>query len=216
MTKEWWINWFTSQEEWFLDNYRRVPKLSELFFKMACEHRIEFQHGCSKGCIIDLDADFVIKWTIEDGNDEMTKEYEVYKKAVAHGLECFFPKTELLFELGGWLKIFAQERVTTTVCEMSLEDYNKCKNSLPFEIQELVYDDFEEFDFYWRPEDTLWIKKAIMDFGRQKVFELASFTRKYRINDLHDRNIGFNGVDFTPLLLDFSGYGMGTLRSYSF
>jgi len=213
MTKEWWINWLTSQEEWFLSNYWKLGPISTKLFKLATEYKIEFLHGCTKGCIVDHEGGFVIKWTIEDDGDEMHREFLVYQKAVSHGVECFFPKTELLLELGGYLKFYIQQRVSSTLGDMSRENFKKCELSIPMAIRELDYEDLDEFDFYWRPE-TVWIKKAIAVFGVDKVYELASFTRRYHINDLHSYNVGFNGENFTPMLLDFSGYGQGALRSY--
>lgn len=215
MTKEWWINWLTSQEEWFLSNYWKLGPISTKLFKLATEYKIEFLHGCTKGCIVDHEGGFVIKWTIEDDSDEMHREFLVYQKAVSHGVECFFPKTELLLELGGYLKFYIQQRVSSTLGDMPREDFEKCELSIPMAIRELDYEDLDEFDFYWRP-DTLWIKKAIAVFGVDKVYELASFTRRYHINDLHTNNVGFDGENFMPMLLDFSGFNQGALRSYSF
>lgn len=202
MTKEFWKNWFESQEEWFYNNFRRKYAIREALEKIDNPvDDLGLANGCSKLCIIDHKAGFVLKWSTDLNYNEMAKEYKYYQKAVECGIECFFPKTEILTEVNG-ITIFVQEKVDTLLHDMN---YRK-RETLRNKHQKTVKEEFVRKvrnDFYSSPAFD-WVVVAISVYGKNRVKELCKFTREHKINDLHDANVGFNGN--YPVILDFSGY----------
>lgn len=205
MTKEFWKNWFDTQADWFHDNFHRKYAIHQALEKIDNSvDDLGLANGCSKLCIIDHKAGFVLKWSTELDYNEMAKEYKYYQKAVECGIECFFPKTEILTEVDG-ITIFVQEKVNTLLNSM---DYRK-REILRMKHQKTVKEEFVHKvrrDFYASPAFD-WVIVAISIYGKNRVKELCKFTREHKINDLHDANVGFNGN--YPVILDFSGYHRG-------
>ena len=128
MTKEFWKNWFESQEEWFYNNFRRKYAIREALEKIDNPvDDLGLANGCSKLCIIDHKAGFVLKWSTDLNYNEMAKEYKYYQKAVECGIECFFPKTEILTEVNG-ITIFVQEKVDTLLHDMNYRKRETLRN----------------------------------------------------------------------------------------
>ena len=59
-------------------------------------------HGVTKICLIFEDTDFIVKWSYgcDCEIDESAKECDIYASAIEVNLACFFPKTEVLGEMG--------------------------------------------------------------------------------------------------------------------
>ena len=198
MTREFWKNWFNTQADWFHDNFRRKYAIREALEKID---NLDLANGCSKLCIIDNEAGFVLKWSTDLNYNEMAKEYKYYQKAVECGIECFFPKTEILTEVNG-ITIFVQEKVDTLLNDMNYRKRENLRNKHQKTVKEYFVRKVRG-DFYASPAFD-WVVVAISIYGKNRVKELCKFTREHKINDLHDANVGFNGN--YPVILDFSGY----------
>lgn len=195
MTKDFWKEWFTTEAEWFEHHYYVSCEVRNHIKKIE---KTKFAHGCSKFCIIDENAGIVLKWSTRA--NEMTQEYDFYQEAVARGLECYFPKTEELCTIGN-VTIYVQDMVKTLMSDIPYREQRQMH-----EKHKTVTDQFVRKvckDFYSCPP-YMWVRLAISIYGKRRMKELCQFTKDFRINDLHDHNVGFNGN--YPVILDFSGY----------
>lgn len=204
MTREEWIQFFLDNEETFLNCYRSGYDMVRLVGDRLGKQREtwDFQHGCSKLCFIDRNSNLAIKWCNSTHYNEMKKECEMYKLAVERGIECFFPKTELLVQVGD-VGVYVQELVQLQMCNVRYEkkkEWNTKHSTVTDKIIEKA-----GRGMYSRPDYT-WLRMAISYYGKRRIRELGKLTKEYKINDLHDANIGFMGRELRPVLLDFSGY----------
>lgn len=197
MTREEWKQWFSDNAEWFSNNCYNYYRIEEKFSKMGT---ISIKHGCSKICIVDTNAGFVLKWCMNNHYNEMQREYEFYNLAVDRNIQCFFPCTERFLSVGD-VDIFLQSTVETIFHEMHYKDRKALESHHSTVKDEIVRKARQ--GFYSAPPQ-LWIKLAISIYGKHRVKELCKFTKDYKINDLHEGNVGMN-KNF-PIILDFSGY----------
>ena len=160
--------------------------------------------GASKGCIIPKDSDFVIKWTRDKREREAEQELEIYQEAVARGIDFLFPQTCFLCEVSG-VKFFAQQKVDCSRSNLNRKTYikyEKITKTVKAEILRKAQKGF--YNYSWRSVDTLWLSMVISLYGKKTTLKLEQFTMEFKINDLHDSNIGF--INNRPVLLDFCGY----------
>lgn len=197
MTKDFWKEWFTTEAEWFEHHYFIGCEVRNHIKKIE---KTKFAHGCSKFCIIDENAGIVLKWCTNPHYNEMAKEYSFYEEAIIRGLGCYFPKTEELCTIGE-VTIYVQDMVKTLMSDIPYKDKRHMSDK-----HKTVTDEFVRKvcrDFYSCPPYE-WVKLAISIYGKRRMKELCQFTKDFRINDLHESNVGFNGS--FPVILDFSGY----------
>jgi hypothetical protein len=160
--------------------------------------------GVTKGCIIPKDSDFVIKWTRDKRENEAEQELEIYQEAVARGIDFLFPQTCFLCEVSG-VKFFAQQKVDCSRYDLDEKAYTKYKKitkTVKAEIFQKAQKGF--YNYSWRSIDNLWLSMIISLYGKKITLKLEQFTVDFKINDLHNGNIGF--INNRPVLLDFCGY----------
>ena len=208
MTKALWAEWFKANEEWFLSVYDSPRQIRKKFTE---NDDIMIANGCSKVCIVDKDADFVLKWTIGSNTtfNEMQREFAYYEEAKTLGLTQFFPKTELFIQCGD-ITIYAQEKISIAHCDLSYgqrETMNKKYSTVKGRTLKKA-----TASFYTRPPVD-WVRAAIAIYGKKQVKRLTEFTREKKINDLHSANVGYRGS--YPVILDFSGFHRDSEDCYS-
>lgn len=162
--------------------------------------------GASKICLIFSDVPFVVKWSTEDYEEAM-QEVKAYQDAVEAHLEKFFPKTWFLTSING-VNFVAQEKIDFCVhdCDRDNEQkfYRISKTALDKIVRKISGEFCKASDHNRRHVDPLWIKMAIVLYGKKACKALCEFVIAHQINDLHAANIGYkNG---RPIILDFSGY----------
>lgn len=203
MTKEWWLEWFKNNEEYFLEHYRSGWAIMDKVNADTQKQKGVYSgSGATKYCIIDETCNLVFKWSTNLNYNEMEKECTLYQEAVSEGIECFFPKTEQFIDYGK-MCVYVQERVSSIYCDLrrdTIKTLSETHHTVTQRIMDKAYRGFEN------PPPDLWIRMAISYFGKRRVQQLCKFTRKHHINDLHGANVGFQGVSNTPIILDFSGY----------
>lgn len=167
---------------------------------------INVSNGASKICLIFSDAPYVVKWST-DHYEEAMREVQVYQDAVEANLEKFFPKTAFLVSING-VNFVAQEKIDFCVhdCDRNnKQKFNRISKTALDKIVRKIADEFcKASDHNRRHVDPLWIKMAIVLYGKKACKALCEFVIAHQINDLHAANIGYkNG---RPIILDFSGY----------
>ena len=174
-------------------------------------HGYNIHSGASKLCLCNNSGLYVCKWVTDNRYNEAVQEAKVYKKAVDAGLADFFPKTEIAFEMNGIMFVF-QEKVQYSASSLPYSIRSKflkqCRTS--FDSEKRIWKKMErEFKRagdkdYSRDLDQLWACMALTIYGKKFCQKLCAFIVENAINDLHNRNIGYNHNK--PIILDFSGY----------
>lgn len=202
MTREEWIDFFQENAETFLDDFKYCDDMSRLLKdRMGKQGKNwELQHGCSKWCFVDKTSNIVIKWSNSIHYNEMEKECLLYKLALEKGIECFFPKTELLVMIED-VGVYIQERVDLQLSSLRYVNRKELEKKHGTVKEEILQ---KASRGMYNSPDWTWLRMAISFYGKKKIQELGKFTKEHRINDLHDSNVGF--LHGRPVLLDFSGY----------
>lgn len=172
----------------------------------------ECTEGASKNCLYHPKKSYVIKWVFPNRRhySEAVDEVNIYKQAVAEGIEVFFPKTEYLFTHNG-IDFVIQEKVDSSANELyrnqarkqHLEKIAKTpSDKLVHRMEQVMHRQADRGCN--RNLNPLWAKVAVSLYGKYLCKKLCYFISEHGINDLHSANIGFNGI--RPVILDFSGY----------
>lgn len=209
MTKEQWYDFVVANLEKFKEKRGceyTIQEMAEKYFHLEHHsHPFKTGSGASKRAIVENNGEYVIKWTKDNscGQDESLRECENYIHAQELGIECFFPKTEILYRDDD-IVVVIQQKVEFAIGER----YDKLQKIV--EKHKTVSDKVvgkARSGFYERrrPPNPQWLRVAISYYGKNKMKTLCHFTKLYKINDLHDYNIGFL-KNSRPVILDFSGY----------
>ena len=172
-------------ETWY---YHDVPDISKGNFDIYA--------GATKGVIVPLDMDFVIKFDYV-AQPYCARECENYKAAMEAGLEDYFPYTAFLCCVDE-VNFYIQERAE---CGDNCDVPDIAFNSLKARY-ESYGDPINENDI-WADLDELDADEAV-----ELVFDdnkLIDFIIKRHINDLHMANFGT--IYGRNVIIDFSGYG---------
>lgn len=213
MTKEQWIEFFEQNRDYIEDNRDYLGGVLRKAREYAHDDKsIDCGSGASKAVLIDLKDNVVLKWAKPCSNssenfDESYAEYEIYQDAVEKGLECFFPKTEVLIEFEGFA-IVMQERVKFAYCDIPYKELEKLEAKHSTVKEKIIKKARNGFFEIHRAPREKWLRIAISYYGKQKMKQLCQFTKEHQINDLHQGNIGFS-LSLAPVILDFSGYHRG-------
>lgn len=154
--------------------------------------------GATKVCFGHVDfPNWVIKvgYTEKVKFDYARKENEIYTKAVAAGLEYYFPETKLLGIYGG-RPFFIQQCAECVEHAISSEWYERLRSR--YEEDEEEYDPNELWDEIDYLDD--W-ERAMLLFGNE---DLCNFLSDNGVNDLHEGNFGYVGDHI--VIVDFSGF----------
>ena len=199
----------------------------------VCGRNVKVVCGASRGCMIDRNYDWVVKWNL-DGVDTNYCEIEeqMYEKAVAAGVEdCFAPvyflgtyRTKvwtwpaLSYADDDWYCDGTDEDFMTWVenNELTEEDMEEVEIELPLWCARKAQDAFdlrssEESEESAREYDSPLVERAIEigaafveTYGVDMYYELSAFLNENGVNDIHYGNIGM--LDGEVVLIDYAGY----------
>lgn len=174
--------------------------------------KVKVHGGATKVCLDFVEESFVIKWAEKccyKEFDEAMAEVGIYQEAVAQGIEMFFPKTELFATING-ISFVKQEKIDNdcgSLCYQTELKYSERSKTASPRIVKKVQQKFDEACQevgYSRSVNTLWVRLALVIYGKKAVKKLCEFVVDHQINDLHEGNLGYKND--RPILLDFSGY----------
>lgn len=153
-----------------------------------------WETGATRYVLINDEEDWVIKFDINDDDEFYSRtEYENYCEAINCNLQNYFAETQYLGQSAEGKEFFIQRRYNVS--------YDKVRDSFSdYMAGELGWEEENTYggDYDLEPEDSL---AAMFGYDR----DLAAFIRRFRINDLHEGNYGFNN-DYEPILIDYAGY----------
>ena len=158
--------------------------------------RFDVYAGATKGVIVPLDSDFVIKFDYVP-QPYCAREYANYKAAVEAGLEQYFPYTDLLC-VAEDIEFYIQERAETGAgCTVGNHAIDTLRQRYADSGE--VYSDWQ----LWDELDELNADETV-----ELIFEdpdLCDFIVQHHINDLHMGNFG--EIYGRGVIIDFSGFG---------
>lgn len=185
------------------------------FYDVTCEClkntdlEFEYDSGATKGVIIPLDADYVIKIPLyttrgEGPVDFCAREVEVYEKAKKFGLNHMLAAVQVFKFDDVPYYVYVQEKadVNTDENEDVLFAYSSEK------IAKEDYDDEDERNSAaWEYMSEMPVEECIYAiFGEYNKYagKLINLFNDMNVNDIHCGNFGYNGGH--PVLIDYSGY----------
>lgn len=185
----------------------RFEEFGDEFQNYGDTDEIEVEWGATKGVLMEIDTDYVIKIPFIEEHDFDYCAYEetVLEEAAERGLEEFFAETESVGEYHG-VPIYKMERVEVNYDKLLSkygEEYSKsCKKSGTLYSEVEMTRRFESFDgeYYIDFFNELFFEK-----GKKKIEELTYFLSDFDVNDLHIANMGVNSNN-EVVFIDYSGY----------
>ena len=195
--------------------------------KLLREHFLQFPEikirtGVSKFVCIPQNTNYVIKipfnMTIDDWDDNEIPQYfigatpditdeawdycalEIFLYQCAHmnNIDCAFPQTEYIGLINGW-PIYIQEKCLPSAEYSS--PYFPTKHQ-----KESAMSIMSPEKYFSISSD--WLGSFYCCYGEEKTQTLIDFINFYKINDLHNSNIGYAATDSRPVILGFSGFKM--------
>ena len=157
---------------------------------------IKINSGATKGVII-VRNDFVIKLPFNDDYDidYISLEYNNYMAAVANGVQDFFSPCEVIDFKIDYNDIYYKSKIL--IMDYAFVDVDINNNY----ISQSNLSDNDEYD-----NDQLDIIRIFSNYYDDDVIiSLLEFIKDYEIDDFHSSNIG-RLDDYTPILIDYSGY----------
>lgn len=189
------------QTESFNDVARECLKNTDLEF--------EYDSGATKGVIIPIDADYVIKLPLytargETPVDFCAREAAVYEEAKKFGLDHMLAAVQVFKFDDVPYYVYVQEKVDVNTDEN--EDVLFTYSSK--QINQEDYDDEDERNSAaWDYMNEMPVEECIYAiFGEYNKYanQLVNLFLDMNINDIHNGNFGYNGGH--PVLIDYSGY----------
>lgn len=189
--------------------------VDDIIRELALGDEIKTSDGSSKTCMIFIKDNFVIKWANgisyqNEESNEALQEVKIYEKAKVAHLEMFFPYTELLGKINNTYFVL-QKKIDYSVSSLESYHYNKIKKYKDItktasdkKVGRIRNDTYIPNSRYNRTLNSLWVKMALVIYGKKVCKRLCSFIRENQINDLHNGNIGYKNDK--PIILDFSGF----------
>lgn len=189
----------------YMNEYDVRDRLERLGYNRS---EIRICDGATKICLVFDKADFIVKWSYncDDEHSESIKECRIYACAVEAGLGFFFPKTEIMGKWGD-VTVIIQDKIDYSACECGFDKrryYQNISKTVTNRIFEKMENGFRIGQGYDRTLDKTWGRLVISLYGKKVTKKLCEFIKEYKINDLHDSNIGYKND--RPIILDFSGY----------
>lgn len=188
-----------------MSEYDVRDRLTELGYSCS---EIRVCDGATKICLVFDKTDFIVKWSYgcDDEQSESVRECRIYACAVEAGLGFFFPKTEIM---GKWrdVTVIIQDKIDYSAGDCGFEKrrhYQNISKTVTRRIFDKMEKGFRIGSGYDRNLNETWGRLVISLYGKRITKQLCEFIREYKINDLHDYNIGYKNDK--PIILDFSGY----------
>ena len=188
-----------------LKEVNNIPKHKfdcDYIYKIAERLGCEANYGATRLVLIFPKHGWVIKIPY-GGRDYCAQEVQSYCTAVKYGVEKLLLSIEKVGETAHGIPLYIQPMYKTSVSDMNLRDRNRvhrlCEKTTNFSTIAKI-----RRGCYYGPESE-WIIRATQLYGKRFMRSFEKWTKEFRVNDLHNANIGYiNG--YRPVLVDYAGY----------
>lgn len=185
----------------FNDVARKCYKNTDLEF--------EYDSGATKGVIIPLDTDYVIKFPLyttrgEKPVDFCAREVSVYEETKKFGLDHMLAAVQVFQFDDIPYSVYVQEKVDVNTDENEDVLFAYSSNQIRPEDYE---DEDERNRAAWEYMSEMPVEECIYAiFGEYNKYasQLVKLFLDMAVNDIHGGNFGYNGGH--PVLIDYSGY----------
>lgn len=175
---------------------------SDYIFEIAVRLGCQANYGATRLVLIFPKHGWVIKMPY-GRHDYCAQEVRSYRTAVEYGVEKLLLSIEKVAETVHGIPLYIQPMYRTSVNDMNCHDRNK--------IQQLCQKTTSRYTIakirqgcYCGPE-TNWVSRATQLYGKKFMRSFEKWTKEFRVNDLHNANIGY--IDgYRPVLVDYAGY----------
>ena len=171
--------------------------------RIKIDDNIKVGSGIEKTCIIPDNFPWVIKcdtYNNEEVSPCMT-EAKNFQRAISCGVSEYFAPTYYIGEYDG-VKLVLQKKMIVSPSYTESHAYEVTGNDL-FKPWKYTLSDGSSIHYYPTWDTDRGGQEDIL-IALYDDYDLVDFCRKYRINDLHNGNFGWEGD--TPYITDFSGY----------
>lgn len=215
----------------FLKFYLQSPYFLE--GKVFIDDVIRFCYGATRGCFIDDNYDYVVKFDIEtddDGESCCEREVEIYDRAKAKGLDGYFCEAEYLGTYTHSFKFYTFEAMESAfgccpdgwddfdgLFMDNLDDFGEIKTicvSLPlygYRRAEIIPGPTNKFcDEVVKSIRSPFkgnydvATRFYYEYGWDEYVAFSRFALRNRINDLHEWNVGY--INNKMCLIDYAGF----------
>lgn len=194
----------------FLNGECSFWEWSEPRYSVLHEYGYETYSGASRYVIGHDDADFVIKFATDEGEelDYCANEVYIYEKAVESGVDAIFAPCCFVDRIAGY-NFYAMMKCN---CDSDSFYDNSCdiQYRLWCEERGLNPDVSENREDFWNEDGDYDGQSALFDLAREYwpeefVQRVINFCNDYEVNDCHSGNWGW--YDDMPVIVDYAGYG---------
>ena len=211
----------------FLKFYLQNPYFLE--GKVFIDDVIRFCYGATRGCFVDDNYDYVVKFDIEmdgDGESCCAREVEIYDKAKTKGLDSYFCEAEYLGTYTHNFKFYTFEAMESAFgcCPDGWNDFDGLfmdKLDDFGEIKTICVYGYRRAEIIPGPTNKFCdeVVKSIRspfrgnydvatsfyyEYGWDEYVEFSRFALHNHINDLHRGNIGY--INNRMCLIDYAGF----------
>lgn len=189
--------------EQILEELKARDEITDSFLSnLSDAYNLEYRSGAFKYCIYHKDWDQVIKISHLDSSvkiDPCLDECRVYETSSKFGIQMVLLKAQYICTLENGQGIMTQEKATVIHNELTYQQEKKYKNM----VKTLSGNCYKERTTFYQPRmPSLWLKAAIVTYGRKRIVALAKWTRAVKIYDLHSGNIGYRHGK--PVIIDYA------------
>lgn len=183
-----------------------IPKYkldSNYIYEVAERLGCKANYGATRLVLIFPKYGWVIK--IPYGNrDYCAQEVRSYHTAVEYGVEKLLLSIEKVGETAHGIPLYIQPVYKTSVSDMNVHDRNRicqlCEKTINYSTIAKI-----RYSCYNSPELN-WVARATQLYGKKFMRSFEKWTREFRVNDLHNANVGYIS-GFRPVLVDYAGFG---------
>ena len=219
-----------------LDNLLKQPFFQVYFqYPYSINEEIERKNllikcGATRGCLIDLNYDYVVKYDIDEGYSD--REIEIYEAAEDAGLGEYFAASCYLGTYRKTIKTYDYKEIEDEFNwydeDEFYEELNKIKDELEqytivVEIPLYAYEKASDYCNSWqyhysqqsereakhssgplRERNLMVAAMFIENYGFAAYEDLNNFLLEYGVNDIHCANIGI--INDRVCLIDYAGF----------
>lgn len=175
---------------------------SDYIHEIAVQLGCQANYGATRLVLIFPKYGWVIKMPY-GRHDYCAQEVQSYRTAVEYGVEKLLLPIEKVGVTAHGIPLYIQPMYRTSVNDMNRHDCNKIqqlcqKTTCRYTIAKIRQ------GCYCSPESN-WVSRATQLYGKKFMRSFEKWTKEFRVNDLHNANIGYiNG--YRPVLVDYAGY----------
>lgn len=186
--------------------------------------------GATRGCLIDSDYDYVVKYDIDEGYSD--REIEVYEAAEAAGLGEYFAAPYYLGTYHTTIETYDYREIEDSFNwydeDEFYEEFNKIKNNLsqyttvieiPLYAYEKASNYYNSWQYYYSQQSEREAKHSdgplrehnlmiaamfIENYGFTTYEDLNNFLLEWNVNDIHCGNVGI--INDRVCLIDYAGF----------